>query len=357
MSHHFDTPTALQDPRINVCDLYLFGGRPGTTVMAMTVNPDAGISAPDTFHEEGLYAFRFDLDQNTQAELAFKVRFDAVEHADADEHQHVQRFEIRRATGNAALLGADGELVISGHTNEVITTVPGVAAYAGLAPDLFAGDAAALGAFRNALFKDDKFDPSAFQNRKNFFAKRNITAIVLEVPTEMIGHSLVHAWATASLYGHAQEMQVSRWGLPLITNVFMPDAEMKEQFNRSTPADDQARFIAQVGGVAEKLTTLAGSASRPAEYAKQLTARFFPTMLPYELGTPAAFDFAGFNGRALTDDAMDVILTLATNTALGDGVVPDQDRTRAEFPYFGTPYSAAEQADVTPARPGAKKTW
>ena len=29
--------------------------------MAMTVNPNAGAKAPDTFHEEGLYAFRFDV--------------------------------------------------------------------------------------------------------------------------------------------------------------------------------------------------------------------------------------------------------------------------------------------------------
>jgi hypothetical protein len=29
------------------------------------------------------------------------------------------------------------------------------------------------------------------------------------------------------------------------------------------------------------------------------------------VGTPAAFDFAGFNGRDLADDVMDVILTLA----------------------------------------------
>jgi hypothetical protein len=39
MSHHFDTPTAREDPRINVCDFYLFAGSPGHTVMAMTVNP------------------------------------------------------------------------------------------------------------------------------------------------------------------------------------------------------------------------------------------------------------------------------------------------------------------------------
>jgi hypothetical protein len=137
--------------------------------------------------------------------------------------------------------------------------------------------------------------------------------------------------------------------------IFMPDSELKEQFNRATPSDDQAPFIAQVSQVAEKLTNLAGSAVNPAEYAKQLIARLFPTVLPYEIGTPAAFDLAGHNGRTLTDDVMDVILTLATNTALSDGVVPDKGRTRDEFPYFGAPYSSTEQADVTSARPGAKR--
>ena len=32
------------------------------TVETAPVNPDAGVSSPDTFREEGLYAFRFDLD-------------------------------------------------------------------------------------------------------------------------------------------------------------------------------------------------------------------------------------------------------------------------------------------------------
>jgi hypothetical protein len=54
MSHHFDTPTAREDPRINVCDFYLFGGSLGATVMALTVNPDAGVSSPDTFRDEGV---------------------------------------------------------------------------------------------------------------------------------------------------------------------------------------------------------------------------------------------------------------------------------------------------------------
>jgi hypothetical protein len=355
MSHHFDTPTAQQDPRINVCDFYLFRGRTGTTVMAMTVNPDAGISAPDTFRDEGLYVFRFDLDSNAREELSFKVRFGAVDHADGAEHRHVQTFEVRRATGAAATQGADGELLVSGHTGEIARGPGGVLAFAGLAPDLFAGDAAALGAFRNSLFKDDKFDPGAFQNRKNFFLKRNVTAIVLEVPSRLIGHGQVHAWATASLHGHAPEVQVSRWGLPLVTNIFMPDLEMREAFNRAGPHEDLARFAPQIGAVVEKLTSLAGSAKDPAGYAAHLIRRLCPTTLPYELGTPAAFDVAGFNGRALADDAMDVMLTLATNTPLGDGVAPDISRSRPDFPYFGAPYDTAEQADLVPARPGAKK--
>jgi hypothetical protein len=357
MSHHFDTPTVLKDPRLNVCDLYLFQGSPGHTVIAMTVNPDAGISSPDTFHEEGLYAFRLDLDHDLHEEVTFKVRFGAVSHRDGDEHRHVQGFEVRRATGEAARKGADGELIAMGRTNEVVHTGSGVKVFAGLAPDLFAGDAAALGVFRSALFQEDKYNPAAFLNRKNFFAKRNVTAIVVEVSTPIIGRGLVRCWATASLYGHAPEMQVSRWGLPLITNVFMPDPDMKESFNRSTPAQDQSRFIAQVSGVIEKITSLSGSAASPGEYARQAVARLFPTMLTYELDTPAAFDFAGFNGRALTDDVMDVILTLATNSALGDGVAPDKGRTRPEFPYFGQAYSPTEQADVTPGRPGAKGKW
>ena len=54
MSHHFDTKLAREDPSLNLCDFYLFDGPSGKTVMAMTVNPDVGLSAPDTLHPEGL---------------------------------------------------------------------------------------------------------------------------------------------------------------------------------------------------------------------------------------------------------------------------------------------------------------
>jgi hypothetical protein len=350
MSHHFDTPTAREDPRINLCDFYLFDGSEDSTVFAMTVNPDAGLSAPDTFRDEGLYAFRFDLDGDAREEVAFKVTFGAPSHAGGNEHQHVQSFQLRRATAAAASGGTEGEIIASGNTGEIVEAENGVNIFAGLAPDSFAGDAAALTAFRDAFFKEHRFHPAAFHNRQNFFARRNISAIVVELPNKLIGRGLVHAWATVSLHGHAPEVQVSRWGLPLITNIFMPDMEMREAYNRAAPAQDVERFAGQICDVIEKLTALAASAEDPAAYASTLIKRLCPTMLPYRLGTKAVFEASEFNGRALGDDAMDVILSLATNTPLADGVAPDRQRIQNSFPYFGRPYTKIEQADVAPVR-------
>ena len=347
MSHHFDTPTAREDPRINLCDFYLFRGRPGKTVMAMTVNPDAGLSAPETFRDEGLYAFRFDLNNDANEEVTFKFRFGPESHTDDEESRHVQPYEVRRATGESARHGEEGEIIAAGRTGDTVTAPQSVAVYAGLAPEMFAGDASALGAFQ-AAFKDGRFEPAAFQNRKDYFARRNVSAIVLEVPSEMIGQGNLHSWATVSLVGHAPEVQVSRWGLPLITHMFMPDMSTKEDYNRSRPSDDIPRFSDQIGGIVERLTRLAGSTSSPSDYAQSLLTRLCPTTLRYQLDSEAAFDVVGFNGRALADDVMDVMLALATNTTLGDGVAPDRSRIRNDFPYFGLPYSNEEQIGVIP---------
>jgi hypothetical protein len=197
---------------------------------------------------------------------------------------------------------------------------------------MFAGNAVALEGFRHALLTEGRFNPTAFQNRQNYFAKRNITAVVTELPLELVGAGKVRAWATVSLVGHAPEVQLSRFGLSLLTHLFLSHVKVREDDTRSSSVDYLARFSGYIGGLAERLTTLAGSSANPADYAKRLVARLCPMTLSYELDTAAAFDFVGLNGRALTDDAMDVILTLATNTAPGDGVAPDRSRTRGVFP-------------------------
>ena len=357
MSHHFDTRLAKEDPSLNICDFYLFDGSPDSTVMAMTVNPDLGLSAPDTLHIEGLYAFRFDLNNDAREEVTFKFRFGEPQHVNGDEQTHVQTYQVRRATGEDAVRGADGELLIEGETG-TSASQSGVRVYAGIAPELFAGDAFALRTFLTAFYQEHRFDGDAFLHRQNFFSRRNLTAIVLEVPTDLIGRGKVNAWATISLHGHAPEIQVSRWGLPLVTHIFLNDPasqDLKEEFNSSAPSEDIARFSSAIAGFAEKMTTYAGSAANPAEYGKQIAGRLCPTTLPYELGTPAAFRQEIFNGRTLGDDVMDVILSLASNRQLADGVAPDPARMRKEFPYYGDCYSKDEQAGVTPVpRPAGK---
>ena len=269
MSHHFDTKLAREDPRLNLCDFYLFDGPSGKTVMAMTVNPDVGLSAPDTLHPEGLYAFRFDLNGDAREEVTFKFRFGEPRHGDGSEHTHIQPFVVRKATGDDALHGDAGESLVEGETG-VPATDSDLRAYVGIAPDLFAANAG-FRAFMTAFHKDQRFNGDAFLHQQNPFARRNVTAIVLEVPSELIGKGKINAWATISLFGHAPEVQVSRWGLPMVTHLFLSepgDQDLKEQFNASVPSEDTDRFAKSIADVAERMTTYAGSAPNPAEYGK-----------------------------------------------------------------------------------------
>jgi hypothetical protein len=57
-------------------------------------------------------------------------------------------------------------------------------------------------------------------------------------------------------------------------------------------------------------------------------------MLPYDLGTAAAFSYARFNGRSLLDNVMDVMLSVLTNSPLGTGIRPDLARFTDRFPYL-----------------------
>jgi hypothetical protein len=349
MSHHFDTKLAREEPSLNLCDFYLFDAPSGKTVMAMTVNPDVGLSAPDTLHPEGLYAFRFDLNGDAREEVTFKFRFGEPRHGDGSEHTHIQPFVVRKATGNDALRGDAGESLVEGETGSVATDA-NLRAYVGIAPDLFAANTG-FRIFMTAFYKDQRFDRDAFLHQQNPFARRNVTAIVLEVPSELIGKGRINAWATISLLGHAPEVQVSRWGLPMVTHLFLDDPsdqEVKEQFNASVPSEDLKCFAKPIADFVEKMTTYAGSAADPAEYGKLIAARLCPNTLPYELGTSAAFEVASFNGRALGDDALDAMLTLAANTPIVDGLAPDRGRIRKDFPYYGAPYTAEQQVGVRP---------
>ena len=168
-------------------------------------------------------------------------------------------------------------VLVEGETGSVATDSD-LRAYVGIAPDLFAANAG-FRAFMTAFYKDQRFDGDAFLHQQNPFARRNVTAIVLEVPSELIGKGKINAWATISLLGHAPEVQVSRWGLPMVTHLFLDDPSNqngKEQFNESVPSEDLERFAKSIADFAEKMTTYAGSTEDPSEYGKLIAARLCP---------------------------------------------------------------------------------
>jgi Domain of unknown function (DUF4331) len=353
MSHHFDTKLAKENPAFNICDMYLFKGSPESTVMAMTVNADSGISGLDTLHPEGLYTFRFDLNGDAREELVFKFRFDEPTHVDGDEHLHVQSYRVIRA--GAKQMGGDaGEVILEGKTGS-IASASGIKAFVGTAPELWTANAIGFFDFMGALYGQDRFDIDAFKNPQNYFARRNVTALVLEVPDSLIGAAKVGAWATLSLYGHAPEVQIYRWGLPLFTHLFLSNPErpdLPEKFHNTGPAQDLELFAAAVSGFVAKLSDRAKSTGEPQAYGAHIASRLCPAMLPYTVGTPAVFSLSEFNGRPLGVDAFDVMLTLGANLPIVDGVHPESSRIQDVFPYYGAPYSKVEQAGLAPISTG-----
>ena len=95
-------------------------------------------------------------------------------------------------------------------------------------------------------------------------------------------------------------------------------------------------FVADALG---RVTELAGSADDPAAYAQRVVERLFPTTLPYVLDSVASFGFAGFNGRAITDNVENVMLSLQTNTPIDQGATVARTNILDEFPYFGAPHA------------------
>jgi hypothetical protein len=141
MSHHFDSPTAIADGRINLCDFYVFPAAPGTTALIVTVNPDAGRSSPTTFRPDALYEFVVASDGSTSEDIAFRVSF-----ADPDQAGQ-QQMRILRAEGPAARGGTGGILLGQGRTGQVFSLGTDGRAWAGRAQDPFTADGAALAVF------------------------------------------------------------------------------------------------------------------------------------------------------------------------------------------------------------------
>lgn len=336
MSHHFDSPTAIEDGRLNLCDVYVFPGPGAASTVILTVNPDAGRSSPTTLRPDALYELVIASDAGTVEDRALRVR---VGEPDDGGRQPVS---VRYAEGPQSLTGADGSLLGEGHTDEMIGLANGGVAWIGQATDPFWGDGPALFRFHQGIAAGE-YQPETFtESPADVFDRRNVTAIALQIPNAVFGSDHVTLWARISLYGHAPHRLVSRMGNPMLRPLFFaaPGTDT-ETLNGGSPAEDVARYSARLREMAARIAVLRGLAD-PAQYGAAVASAFLPDVIHFRPEQPAMFTPGAGNGRALHDDAFGTALSVLNGGSLGVTTSP-----RPVVPEF--PYLAPPNRDVVPA--------
>ena len=325
---HLDAPAVKKDGRIDINDVYVFhpaksqGQNLNRTVLAVTVNPAAGVMSGTTFRPNARYELLIDTNGNARPDITIRTQFSAVENGQQD-------YTVRRIKGD------NSKVIARGETGEV-ETEDGVKAFAGLRDDPFFFD---LANFNNgATFCGGGLPVN------DFFLGLNTSAIVIEVPTGMIGSGPVGVWGRTVVGGD----QIERMGRPAILTVFIPpnpfetgstaDGNLEDQFNRTTPNRDQARWR---GEVVNSLTLLHSlndgmmgeDPSDDAGKVQGLANILLPDILTVDLSQNTGF----LNGRNLSDDVIDAELGLITEGLITTDCVNNDSTFLSGFPYLGVP--------------------
>jgi Domain of unknown function (DUF4331) len=339
VSHHLDSPASRRDPRLNVTDMYAFDSN-DATVLTMIVNSSlAGSGRIAGFHPEGRYEFKIHVDGSAAEQLTFRFSFGP---ADASGKQDVT---IDRLAGAEA--GDDraaGDRIAEGHTGEAIPG-SGVRAWCGAGADPFYLDLHQLAHILEGLQREQPIDNGDWTPAQaaNSFTGSQICAIVLEIPntdTDLRPGRPIGVWAAAKLATDAGGWrQINRAGIPMMWPLFraLGGDDDSIEYQRDTaarPSDDPAHDTVRVAAFVSAAARYTG-VSDPDDYGRAVAARLLPDVLPYRVGTAAAFTFAGFNGRALADNAPEVMYGLITNSAMPTGLVTASvSETRQDkFPY------------------------
>jgi Domain of unknown function (DUF4331) len=309
---HLDAPTAKKDGRTDINDVYVF--HPGSpqdlsrTVLAMTVNPAAGVISGTTFRAGANYEFLIDKNGDAKADSTIRVQFKG---STADQ----QSYKVH------VIRGEEGNLIAGGTTGGVVQH-GAVKTFAGLRDDPFFFD---LASFNDGATFCQAGD-------KDFFKGLNASAIAIELPTSMLGSGPIGIWGRTVV----DDQQIDRMGRPAILTVFIPPnpfepgstavGNLEDQFNATQPKKDQKRWR---GEIVNTLLTLGNSQAR----ADALADVLLPDILTVDLSAQTAF----LNGRAPADDVIDAELDLITNGAIKTDCISNDSTFLSDFPYLGVP--------------------
>lgn len=310
---HLDAPGLTPpggDTRVDITDVYAFQSpsNPDNTVLVMGVNPLAGVLNDGTFRPGASYEFKIDSTGDGNEDLTYRVTFSKA-NASLEQKVTLQR-----------LPGVKGEQnMATGMTGTNISIPGGGWLSAGVYDDPFFFDL-------NGFLALDFCNPGT-----NFFNGLNISAIVLEVPSDWLGASNIGVWARTVV----NNTQIDRMGRPAINTVFIPnnplepsgsEPSQKNAFNAGKPSNDQRDFRAEV---VDTLEIFYGAGS-PA--AQGLADFLLPDVLTVDTSSSAGFP----NGRGLADDVIDIELGLVTNGAITSDCVANDSAFSTSFPYLAS---------------------
>ena len=336
MSHHLDTPLAARSGQLFIDDLYVFPGQ-DSTVLVMDVNSNiTGAYARPGFHPEASYDLKVHFEGAEYETLTFRVSFGQP---DPDGRQPLR---LHALTGDRAQEdSAVGDLVLEGRTGEAASAA-GTRIWAGRIADAFYIDLSLLSIVNGAVAKGTALDLSGWrpERAQNSFAGTSVESIVLEVShahPQLRPGARIGVWCATRLATDAGGWrQINRAGHPMMWPIFWPgDTDFSNPANARHPAADFAADGEHIAGQVAVVVAASGTSDDPEGYGQTVARQLLPDMLPYVVGTPATFGFAGRNGRTLADNAPEAMMSLVTGTAVPSGLKPSvsgQLRS-SDFPY------------------------
>lgn len=340
---HVDAP-GLTPPggnfQLDLTDVYAWRARNGNTVLAMNVN---GLTAPG---KRPVFASGVPNVSRTKA-ATYWLRVDSNGDAVSDVDLGVSFSKPNAAGVQTMTVTRNGKRLLAGKTSPgkavTVNREGAVRAYAGLRDDPFFFD---LDGFINILSKEaGKSFLGCTGARTDFFAGKNVSSIVLELPAGMLtrsGSTMIGVWSATTV----GSKQIDRMGRPAINTVFIPqnpfektEASGKNKFNATQPKNDKARWRAEVVDSLQVLFSLNdGAGDDKSDDAKQISG-LADVLLPDILTFDTAKSDGFLNGRRLADDVIDAELGLITEGAVKTDCVSKNDRAfRASFPYMVTPH-------------------
>jgi hypothetical protein len=336
MSHHLDTPLAAQTGQLFLDDLYVFPGQ-DSTVFIMDVNSNVnGLHSEPGFHPEARYEFKVHFDGADFEALTYRASFGEEDSGGR------QPLQLHALTGDQAREdSADGDLVLEGRTSQAVSG-GGARLWAGRIADSFYIDLSLLAIINGAIAQGTAPDLSGWRPDKaqNSFAGSLVYSIVLEVShqhPQLRPGARTGVWAATKLATDAGGWrQINRAGHPMMWPIFWPnDTDFSNPANTRHPSEDVNAAAKYTGAQIAAVVAASGTSDDPHGYGQAVAAELFPDVLPYVVGTPAVYGFAGFNGRTRADNAPEAMLSLVTNTAVPSGLKPStaQDQRAASFPY------------------------